>query len=273
MPNNMPRWRQIWLGGLSPWGKVFNGFATLLVGLFGTALLNITIQKVEITVPWARPAEPRTVAERGSDVATTAVPVNVAGSYEIPYEYWGGGGNVESIVTTDEQGREAELRIHTLSKEFNWTSGENGVIELEGQPEQVHALREHLREMAEPGGRLHRAKELIVVGTASCERGCDGERDLAKQRATQLGIWLKEAKPDFGTIHRLVLGGWAAEEDCHTYHDRERRRQRRVLLLEVERRDAGVVLEQSLKAAIAESASLDFEPEEYCDFLLDLMTD
>ena len=163
-----------------------------------------------------------------------------------------------------------EFDIFVLSQEYRWELGTNEVVQPNGQPADMGRNFDLLLE--QHGGRY---KDLIAVGTASCE-GSDGpEIERAESRAHQMILWLREALDRIGDreerhLYRLNLGRYRS---CAGSQPGWTEDQRRVILVAVKERRGDMdltVLRQALQNELDDPRRLPlgFAMNKYLTFTL-----
>lgn len=163
-----------------------------------------------------------------------------------------------------------EFDIFVLSQEYRWELGTNRVMRPDGI---LADMGQNFDLLLEQHGR--RYKDLIAVGTASCEGEEGVEIDRAEGRAEQMILWLREALDRIGDreerhLYRLNLGRYRS---CAGSLFSSTERQRRIILIAIKERrpDMGLTaLGQALRAELDDPGRLPlgFATVEYLRFLL-----
>lgn len=163
---------------------------------------------------------------------------------------------------TDEEGVEGEFRAAIFLHQYNWKYGSDGV-ELADTRQNFDSIlhEEGLREA------LGKARELIAIGTASCEGGKEGEEVLAARRALKLSAKVRAIiAPPFSAppisayyvnLGQFQPGTGASEMLCNGKSSAETRPQRKIILVAIDRKDRGPDLRGCLGKVLAKCPDLD----------------
>ena len=191
-------------------------------------------------------------------------PENAIASYEIPRAVWDERPwTSQTVDAQDDQGHSASLRIFTLSKEHNWLFESDEEIELEGGPRSESYIVGTMKRLKQDDS-VRELNDIILLGTASCEGTPSHINAIARRRAAQLAVWFG-APLGQQHVYSVNLGYFAAE-DCSAYSEEERREQRRIVIVGVERRGPQVDLVSALRNALASEGALGIDAKSYSNF-------
>jgi hypothetical protein len=178
------------------------------------------------------------------------------------------------IEIDDGWGNTATIDVLVLSREFSWSFAR--VDEVVGPSRKP---RDMIRFLKSPGlqSYLASSRDLIAIGTASCEGERIEEGERARRRAESLAHWIQQAVPKGRSGRppgplKLNLGQYA--RPCADVDHDLTLNQRRVVLLSVVDKDPDDLkmtdMEEALREAFVGEESLAFlRPGEYFLFELD----
>lgn len=175
-------------------------------------------------------------------------------------------GPIHSFVCNDDQGKAGSFRAVVFLDTYNWSYKSVDLVEFNHQP------IDFLEVLKQPAVQqvMSQAREIVAVGTASCEAskyfwGQLAEERRAGQRARQLAGWITSLRPQH--VHELNVGRF--QKECKSRSPAETWNQRRIVLISVTERAEDLDLESCLKQSMKSDPLLEFLIDNYSRFKLD----
>lgn len=243
----------------------------IVVALVAAALLYACSQLAKLAIHEGPPAPP---APAVAPAYLTPAPPDPSPPPEAPtasIETLGGGAirsrdgkpfaDVYNFRCTDNKGVQGEFHAAIFMHQYNWELGADGV-QLAGTSQSFDSIlrEEGLREA------LGSARELISIGTASCEGGKEGEEERAGNRAVKLSAIIRKiiSPPQSAPVinsYYINLGQFRPQDAegvalCDGKSTARTRSQRKIILVAVDRKNDELDLRWCLGQILAKCPDL-----------------
>lgn len=168
------------------------------------------------------------------------------------------------IQGADQNGRRADFDLIVADKEFTWERGSTERL-MRADTVMTRADIERVIFDSLVRARLHSAKQLIAVGTASEEGDPSKETYRAGKRAEQTAIWLASVTGKDVPLYTLNLGQY--QQPCEACNTAQTDWQRPFLVIAVQRAAFGADIGEALADALSATSNLP-APERYSAYAL-----
>jgi len=163
-------------------------------------------------------------------------------------------------IGTDSSGKRASFAIDLIANEMHWALNRDDTVLLNKKPFDIPEFFRFEGLQA----RFDSAVDLIAIGSASEEGDDLEEYDLARRRANQLKVWLRETvKNPHVQFRYLILGKFHGASQLSTD---ETAYQRSIVVVRVRQKEPGINLSEALHEALSKMSDLPFPLEKYPAF-------
>jgi hypothetical protein len=167
--------------------------------------------------------------------------------------------------------KKTEFRIYVLSSDYVWKLGSSNTAIYLGQELSIESIL--AKEFSSPSlkNSLKNSRDIISIGTASCEGPPDEEMKRADERALRLRGIIKRLTPSgnpFQPYYTLSLGQFRNPR-C-SLNPSDTAGQRRIVIISVVSRETEELDPRALRKVLAITEISDFSLKHYPDFKLSL---
>jgi CHAT domain len=161
--------------------------------------------------------------------------------------------------------------VHIINGDYDWKFESAGEISVDGKEQKFNdfyqeKLKEHYMQ-----NQLMGYKDVVSIGTASCEGSPSTEKDRALERAEKMNAIITKAIPKGSKVqqlYRLNLGQFVSKPSCPT-DPKATSRQRIIMYIGVDKKPLEQLEREALCLGINEwkrQGLIEFTPDDYTDF-------